>query len=359
MVTDTASATRVGLDADFAFQAGSVAASIPIGSGTPTADVLYASNGFSYEVTFESGCTSDADCTTNGISIRGGVDIGLSDAGAVCHPSGVCVCSSLNYFGPGCTGDGRGYAKRPKPVLSNSGDIPDLEFECDGLSASVLSGVGTVATSTPNKITMASTPTVASGDEISLNGQVRNVVYVNGNNVYVDVAFTTSTISEGTALATSAPVFKHRHSTVTCGATDTPLIETTQQTGSTFNWATSATKTLTASGSAFVRARDHVNIGDRVLYKYTTTDNQIRTVDGFTGNGNHITAISIGEQITNCAGSAYGSSLNDKALYKISKGTTESIECSRRGLCNEDSGTCECFNGYTSYNCDKKNALAM
>merc|ERR1712054_43379 len=251
-----------------------------------TADVLYASNGFSYEVTFESGCT----------------------------------------------GDGRGYAKRPKPVLSNSGDIQDLEFECDGLSASVLSGVGTVATSTPNKITMASTPTVASGDEISLNGQVRNVVYVNGNNVYVDVAFTTSTISEGTALATSAPVFKHKHSTVSCGATDTPLIKTTSTAGSTFDWATSSTKLLTATGSSFVRARDHVNIGDRVLYKYSTTDNQIRTVDGFTGNGNEITAFSIGEQITNCAGSAASGALTGKSLYKISKGTTEAIECSRRGI---------------------------
>lgn len=95
------------------------------------------------------------------------------------------------------------------------------------------------------------------------------------------------------------------------------------------------------------------------LYKYSNTDNQIRTVDGFTGNGNEITAFSIGEQITDCAGSAASSGISNKALYKISKGTTEAIECSRRGLCNEDSGTCECFNGYTSYNCDTQNALAM
>merc|ERR1712093_434238 len=147
---------------------------------------------------------------------------------------------------------------------------------------------------------MTATPTVSAGDEISLNGQTRNVVYVNGNDVFVDVAFGESSVSEGTALATATPVYKHRHSTVTCGATDTPLIETTDTAGSTFAWATTATKTLTASNSAYIRARDHVNIGDRVLFKYSTTDNQIRTVDGFTGNGNQITAFSIGEQITNC-----------------------------------------------------------
>jgi hypothetical protein len=353
-VTDTTANTRLVVDADFSFAATAIDGTVPKASGTT--ELLYASNGFTYEVTFESGCSSDADCQSNGISIRGGVDIGLSDSNAVCHPSGVCVCSSLNYFGPGCTGDGRG--NHAGASLSNSGDVPDMEFDCADMTASVLAGVGDVEIASPNKITMSATPTVAAGDAISINGQTRNVVLVSGNDVTVDNAFVVSSIS-GAKIADDAPVFKHKHSTVTCGATDTPKVETTSTAGSLFSWATTATKTLTAAGSGFVRARDHVNIGDRVLFKTSNTDNQIRTVDGFTGNGNEVTAVSIGEQITNCAGSAAGSAINNKALYKLSKGTTEAVECSRRGICNEDSGTCECFNGYTSYNCDTQNALAM
>merc|ERR1712054_363874 len=33
-------------------------------------------------------------------------------------------------------------------------------------------------------------------------------------------------------------------------------------------------------------------------------------------------------------------------------------ECSGRGLCNGDSGLCECFAGYTNDNCDLQSALA-
>ena len=34
-------------------------------------------------------------------------------------------------------------------------------------------------------------------------------------------------------------------------------------------------------------------------------------------------------------------------------------ECSGRGLCNGDSGLCECFTGYTNDNCDSQSALAV
>lgn len=34
-------------------------------------------------------------------------------------------------------------------------------------------------------------------------------------------------------------------------------------------------------------------------------------------------------------------------------------ECSNRGLCNTDSGLCECFPGYTNDNCDTQNSIAL
>merc|ERR1712146_804753 len=34
-------------------------------------------------------------------------------------------------------------------------------------------------------------------------------------------------------------------------------------------------------------------------------------------------------------------------------------QCSGRGLCNGDSGLCECFTGYTNDNCDQQSALAV
>jgi len=42
----------------------------------------------------------------------------------------------------------------------------------------------------------------------------------------------------------------------------------------------------------------------------------------------------------------------------VGKGTTEASECSDRGTCDSDSGTCKCFGGYTGTACEKQNALS-
>jgi len=338
-------------------------ADVGTSAGTPpaTAETLYAQNGFTYEVSFESGCSEDSDCTANGISIRGGVDRTLSDSGAVCHPSGVCVCSSASYYGPGCTGDGRGQPKR-STIMSNSGDVADMEFDCSGLSASQYILSGSVLVATPNKIAFGGASGLASGDEISINDQRRNVIHVASNNdVFVDEAFVVDSISSGTKIFDAAPVYKLKHSTVTCGSTDQPKLATTNPAASTFSFDKddAANHKLLSVVSGTVRDRSHINVGDRVLAKTSTTDNQVRTVDRLEIVNTQITKLSIGEKITNCAGAVSATDFAGIAVYKVSKGTTEALECSRRGLCNEDSGTCECFNGYTSYNCNTQNALAM
>jgi len=50
-------------------------------------------------------------------------------------------------------------------------------------------------------------------------------------------------------------------------------------------------------------------------------------------------------------------------LYKFFPSTESSYtyvsECSNRGICNQDSGLCECFNGYTDDDCSSQNSLSI
>merc|ERR1711975_136419 len=45
-------------------------------------------------------------------------------------------------------------------------------------------------------------------------------------------------------------------------------------------------------------------------------------------------------------------------IYYDQRGTTENKECSGRGLCDETSGLCQCFKGYTDDDCSRQNALS-
>merc|ERR1712137_555780 len=48
-------------------------------------------------------------------------------------------------------------------------------------------------------------------------------------------------------------------------------------------------------------------------------------------------------------------------LFKFNPNTSYSYvsECSNRGLCNRESGLCECFTGYTNDNCNTQSSLAV
>jgi len=50
--------------------------------------------------------------------------------------------------------------------------------------------------------------------------------------------------------------------------------------------------------------------------------------------------------------------LNGVTAYVDQKGTTESVECGNRGLCDQSTGICECFKGYTDDDCGRQDALA-
>jgi hypothetical protein len=68
--------------------------------------------------------------------------------------------------------------------------------------------------------------------------------------------------------------------------------------------------------------------------------------------------------------SAYGEPINQATaqVYTLTKahlayndgaGTTEAKSCSGRGLCDDSSGECQCFKGYTGVDCSIQNALAV
>merc|ERR1712146_826644 len=46
-------------------------------------------------------------------------------------------------------------------------------------------------------------------------------------------------------------------------------------------------------------------------------------------------------------------------VTRYGHGTKEQASCSGRGLCDDKSGVCACFKGYTGDNCSAQNALAM
>jgi hypothetical protein len=100
-----------------------------------------------------------------------------------------------------------------------------------------------------------------------------------------------------------------------------------------------------------------VAVHDRIKVVQTTSTYETRTVDKIWGSNLDVTIFSVVD--------AYGASgsgvhdLQDMVAWVDEKGSTESLECSRRGLCDTESGTCECFQGYAGKSCDTQNALAV
>merc|ERR1711968_336402 len=132
-----------------------------------------------------------------------------------------------------------------------------------------------------------------------------------------------------------------------------PYESETVSVGAELAGVTAATdgKYTKASHGIAIAANDFVQIDAAT----TTANNGVFKVtaknDGdFTLEGTHTAIGGAGENVK-----VYKAHL----AYNDGAGTTEASECSGRGLCDDSSGECQCFKGYTGVDCSIQNALAV
>lgn len=99
----------------------------------------------------------------------------------------------------------------------------------------------------------------------------------------------------------------------------------------------------------------HLNLYtvDKIYQKQFFEESSVATENNF--NGTFVVQTNIA---TN-----YAARAETFQLYKFFPSTASSYtyvsECSNRGICNQDAGLCECFNGYTDDDCSSQNSLAV
>ena len=110
-----------------------------------------------------------------------------------------------------------------------------------------------------------------------------------------------------------------------------------------------------------------VDIGDRL--RIITTGNSVngvapiwetRTIDSITYEHTPMGIIPSEKVITGVTVSfGYSAPHDMKPVFVDTTGTTESTVCSGRGLCNENTGVCQCFRGYSWSDCSSQEVLQM
>jgi len=127
---------------------------------------------------------------------------------------------------------------------------------------------------------------------------------------------------------------------------------------------------LGLSNAALMDSRE-VDIGDRIRFIKTAGASgtaelwETRTVDSVTysvaldttGGNTYTLFDGMVHQFT--VTEAFSAAHGKSAVYNDGSGTMESKVCSGRGLCDESTGECACFAGYTDVDCSVQNALAI
>jgi hypothetical protein len=129
--------------------------------------------------------------------------------------------------------------------------------------------------------------------------------------------------------------------------------------------ASSATNCLWQQQTAKLMDPREVDIGDRIRVMIagegapsgttaTAPKWETRTIDSVTYGAD-------GETSSFSVSTAYsaGHTGAGRSFYNDGSGTMEVSTCSNRGLCDESTGECACFAGYTDVDCSHQNALSI
>lgn len=368
-------------------------------ASTDANNQFFKQNGMAYDIYFESGCRTHQDCRNNGVDQEDsdGPDATDqtegNDMGATCHAGGACVCSSASYYGPGCTKTGKGTHAAPRKIVS--GDIRNLVCDKSGLTPSIAFKESvTVTRAAPLTITFDGTPAapaLAIGDRVRIGDQVRTIVGGSGATFQVDFPFkedaysgpvnifqaTThiekvesddgftadgSTYDRDLATCVVTDIRSLSNSMAICSSTyagspgQTPHCARSQ----VYNGDTDHTAhKITLESSGVLMDSREVRIGDRIrrITRIADTTNsetwETRTVDSITRDSS--SGVVTGFLVTE----AFSTSSAELPIFNDGSGTTEAQSCSRRGLCDETTGECQCFAGYTDVDCSVQNSLAL
>jgi hypothetical protein len=118
-----------------------------------------------------------------------------------------------------------------------------------------------------------------------------------------------------------------------------------------------------------VSSLHELKVGDRlrIITSGTATENnnvspvwETRTIDSVHYEHTPMGIIPSVKVITGVTVSfGYSSPHDMKPVFVDTRGTTENLVCSGRGMCNEGTGECKCFNGYGSFDCSRQEVLQM
>lgn len=355
----------------------------------------YVQNGYTYRIRFESGCRTDADCNSNG------VDLDDSDTDAICTLGGTCLCSDTvgtdAYTGRGCTKHGTAnhagsYKRR------NTGNLPLLRCDKSKLFGSWVHATPALVTrNDPTAVVFdgaigvidgqpgesgkeLSGGNIEIGDMIYIDGQVREVSGVDVHedaptHVYVSEPFyeyAESTQNDIIPAGSSVYILKRDGGVgVYCSATDLPYLSSEGAiTGGKVDGSDSRFLDIqSADGTAsYLRDAQEVHVGDRIRIRHLDGSArdlgywETRTIDSIT----YATGVACNGYANNFCQNKVQKLHFDTAIIETSfteihvdnRGTTELATCSNRGLCDESTGLCECFRGYTDDDCSRQDALS-